>query len=60
MAKIAGVVTTNQNSVAGGAPIFYVKDREDLQKLAHLLEKLLDCGAHQLHEDLFVLVDHQQ
>jgi hypothetical protein len=57
MAKIVGVVTTDHNSVAGGAPIFFAKDREDLQKVSHLLEKVLDCGAHQVHEDLFIIVD---
>lgn len=57
MAKIIGVVTTDRNSVAGGAPIFFAKDSEDLQKVSHILEKVLDCGAHQVHEDLFIIVD---
>ncbi|KIL34851.1 hypothetical protein SD71_17780 [Cohnella kolymensis] len=57
MAKIVGVVTTDRNGVAGGAPIFFAKSREDLEKVAHMLEKVLDCGAHQVHEDLFIIVD---
>jgi uncharacterized membrane protein YqiK len=57
LAKIAGVITTDRKSVGGGSPIFYATDREDLQKVAHLLEKLLDCAAHEVNEDLFILVD---
>jgi hypothetical protein len=57
MAKIVGVVTTDHGSVGGGAPIFFVRNREDLQRVAHLLEKLLDSAAHEVHEDLFVIVD---
>lgn len=57
MVRIAGVITTDRNSVGGGSPIFYARDREDLQKVAHLLEKVLDCMAHEVHEDLFIIVD---
>jgi hypothetical protein len=57
LAKIAGVITTDHKNVGGGSPIFYVGDREDLQKVAHLLEKILDCAVHEVNEDLFILVD---
>jgi hypothetical protein len=57
LAKIAGVITTDRKSVGGGSPIFYATDREDLQKVAHLLEKLLDCAVHEVHKDLFIIVD---
>jgi hypothetical protein len=57
VANIVGVVTTKQGSVAGGAPIFYVEDREQLQTFSHLLEKLLDCAAHEVNKDLFIIVN---
>ncbi|MCD9021224.1 capping complex subunit for YIEGIA [Cohnella silvisoli] len=57
MAKIVGIITTDHGSVGGGSPIFYARDRDDLQKVAHLLEKVLDCAAHEVHEDLFIVVD---
>ena len=59
MANIVGIVTTIQGSVAGGAPIFYAKERDELQRIAHLLEKVLDCAAHELNEDLFIIVNRK-
>ncbi|MFC5531726.1 capping complex subunit for YIEGIA [Cohnella yongneupensis] len=59
MANIVGVITTKQGSVAGGAPIFIAEDREDLQRISHLLEKVLDCAAHEVHEDLFIIVNRK-
>ncbi|RKP57075.1 hypothetical protein D7Z26_03570 [Cohnella endophytica] len=58
MAKIVGIITTDKESVGGGAPMFFAKDREDLQKISHLVEKVLDCAAHEVHPDLFIIVDH--
>jgi diaminopimelate decarboxylase len=57
MAKIVGVVATRDVDVGGGAPIFYAKDREQLQSIAHLLEKLLDSAAHEVNKDLFIIVN---
>lgn len=57
MAKIVSVVTTDRNKVGGGAPIFYAEDREELQRIAHLLEKIMDCAAHSIDKDLFLIVD---
>jgi len=57
VAKLVGIVSTDLETVGGGAPIFYAKDREQLQKIAHLLEKVLDCAAHEVNEDLFIIVD---
>jgi hypothetical protein len=51
------VVTTDRENVGGGAPIFYAANREQLQTIAHLLEKILDSAAHEMNEDLFIIVD---
>lgn len=60
MAKLVGVITTDKGNVSGGAPIFYTRDREDMQKVSNLLEKILDCAVHEIHEDLFIIVDRHQ
>ncbi|WP_027093671.1 capping complex subunit for YIEGIA [Cohnella thermotolerans] len=56
MVKIMAVVTTEKESVGGGAPLFYARDKEEMQELAHLLEKLLNAAAHQLNEHSFLIV----
>ncbi len=60
MARIVGVVTTKPDRAGGGAAIFYAKDREELQRVAHLLEKILDCAAHTIDEDLFIIVERDR
>ncbi|WP_256757270.1 hypothetical protein [Cohnella sp. WQ 127256] len=57
MAKIVGIITTDRNRVGGVGPIFVARDRDHLQKISHLLEKVLDCAAHTVDEDLFIIVD---
>jgi hypothetical protein len=59
MGNIVGVITTNKGAVGGGAPIFITENREQLQLIAHLLEKVLDCAAHEVHKDLFIIVNHK-
>lgn len=61
MAKIVSIITTDRGCTgSGGAPIFYAKNTEDLQKVSHLLEKVLDCAAHEVHENLFIIVERKQ
>lgn len=59
MARIVGIVTTRREEVGGGAPIFYAEDRARLQQVSHLLEKILDCAAHTINEDLFIIVERE-
>ncbi|MBB6674163.1 capping complex subunit for YIEGIA [Cohnella nanjingensis] len=59
MAKIVAVFTSERQEVAGGAPIFIADDPAELQRLANLAEKILDCNAHQLTEGLYIIVDHR-
>lgn len=56
MARIVGIVTTIREYVGGGAPIVFAKDREHLETVAQLLEKILDCAAHAIDEDLMIIV----
>lgn len=57
MAKIVGVVTTQKEKIGGGAPIFIASDRDELQSISFLLEKILDCAAHEINPDIFIIVD---
>lgn len=59
MSNIVGIVTTKKANVAGGSPIFFADDRDELQRIAHLLEKVLDCAAHEVHPDLFIIVNRK-
>ncbi|MCC3373495.1 hypothetical protein [Cohnella sp. REN36] len=58
MARIVAVIASERQQVAGGAPIFIADDSAELQRLANLAEKILDCNAHQLSEKVYILVDH--
>ncbi|WEK55673.1 MAG: hypothetical protein P0Y55_06395 [Candidatus Cohnella colombiensis] len=59
MANIVGIVTTNRESVGGGTPIFFTQDAQQLQQVSHLLEKVLDCAAHQVNDALFIIVNRK-
>jgi hypothetical protein len=55
---ILAIVTTEREGVAGGAPVFYAKDEQELQHLSFTLEKVLDAMAHLLTEQTIILVKH--
>ncbi|MBE3554417.1 MAG: hypothetical protein IMW85_05385 [Thermicanus sp.] len=57
-AAIKAIVTLSGDQVAGGAPIFIVKDKEELQRTAFLLEKIIDAMAHKLNDETMILVKH--
>lgn len=59
MGKIVAIVTTRKDEVAGGgAPVFAVGRATDAEKLAFVLEKVLDCPVARISDHHFVLVDH--
>ncbi|WP_127585304.1 capping complex subunit for YIEGIA [Paenibacillus koleovorans] len=55
---ILAVVTLLRDEVAGGAPIFLVSDEAELQRVAFLLEKIMDATAHDLQNGTLILVRH--
>ncbi|MNL83572.1 hypothetical protein D3C87_2112540 [compost metagenome] len=59
MGKIVAVVTADKNQVAGGAPIFIVRNQDEHQEVAFKLEKILDASAHDLQNGTMILVDHK-
>lgn len=56
--KIVAVVTTDRDKVAGGAPIFIVSGKEELDHTAFLLEKILDAAVHDLKNGTYIIVKH--
>jgi hypothetical protein len=56
--SILAIITTSSENVTGGAPIFIVKDPEEIQAKAFLLENILDGMAHEIDSSLFVVVRH--
>lgn len=55
---ILAVVTVDREKVGGGAPIFFAETEEDMQKVAFLLEKILDGMAHDLKNGTMIIVRH--
>ncbi|MBC5637082.1 hypothetical protein H8S33_09715 [Ornithinibacillus sp. BX22] len=56
--SILAIITTNNEKVAGGAPIFNCQDFDELQKTAANLEAILDGIAHALSDEVFIIVKH--
>lgn len=56
--KILAVISDNREQVAGGVPIFFTRDRKQLQERAFLLEKILDGIAHELDSHTMIIVRH--
>lgn len=57
MANIVAVVSMKAESVGGGLPIFVVPEREEQERIAFLLEKIMDAAAHDLKNGTIILVN---
>ncbi|GAA0439705.1 MAG: capping complex subunit for YIEGIA [Bacillota bacterium] len=55
---ILAVITTNRSAIDGGAPIFICKNRKEAEDTAANLEAITDGIAHELSEELFIIVRH--
>jgi hypothetical protein len=55
---ILAMITTTPEKVAGSPPIFIVKDAEEIQQKAQILEAILDGIAHEIDESTYVVVKH--
>lgn len=55
---ILAVLSTDLQKVGGGAPIFYARDLEELEKLATLLTGVLGAAVHDLQNGVYVIVRH--
>lgn len=57
--SIVAVITTQPERATGGAPVFVAKSRDEMTHMASLLENVLDAMAHELADDVLVLVKHR-
>ena len=55
---ILAIVTQQTAGVGGGAPIFFVRDEAEQQKVADHLAKILDASVHDLENGSLILVKH--
>jgi hypothetical protein len=55
---ILAMITTAPEKVSGSSPIFIVKDAEEIQQKARILEAILDGIAHEIDESTYVVVKH--
>jgi len=57
--SILAVVTINKDQIiGGGSPIFVAVNKEEQQRTAYLLEKILDGIAHDLENGTLIIVRH--
>lgn len=55
---ILAVVTLDSERVGGGAPIFYARDRQEMERIAKFLSQILNSSVHDLENDTYILVHH--
>lgn len=56
---ILAIVTTNKDVVEGGSvPVFYAKNREEMEHIALMISKVTLAMIHDLENDCFVIVKH--
>lgn len=55
---ILAVVTSDPEKVKGGAPTFICSSNEELATVSLNLEAILDGIAHQLTDELYIIVKH--
>ncbi|WP_339177266.1 hypothetical protein [Oceanobacillus sp. FSL W7-1293] len=55
---ILAVITTKEEQVGGGAPIFICTSNEELQLFSTNLEAIMDGIAHRLSDEVYIIVKH--
>jgi hypothetical protein len=55
---ILAAITTNEKKVGGGTPVFCCDSKDELEIVAANLEAILDGIAHQISNDVFIIVKH--
>lgn len=55
---ILAAITTRKDAVAGGVPIFYVENEEQMQEMAGTVANILDGMAHELINGTLIIVKH--
>lgn len=55
---IIAIVTTDKDMKSNTVPIFYAKDREDLEKRSLMISKCVTGMVHDVLNDTFIIVKH--
>lgn len=55
---ILAVITTNPKKVPFGVAVFHCDDQKELYTIAKNLEAILDGIAHELTEEIYIIVKH--
>ncbi|WP_374723745.1 capping complex subunit for YIEGIA [Calidifontibacillus erzurumensis] len=55
---ILAIVTTNPKKALGSTAIFVCDNKEEMEHKAANLEAILDGIAHELSDDLYIIVKH--
>ncbi|WLR53111.1 hypothetical protein LC040_09560 [Bacillus tianshenii] len=55
---ILATITTNQAKVGSGPSVFLCESAQEMEHIAANLEAILDGIAHQLTEELYIIVKH--
>lgn len=56
--EILAIVTATKNKVGGSAPIFYVEDDQELEKVSLYLARIFMAAIHDLDNGVYILVRH--
>lgn len=55
---IIAVVTLERGAVAGGAPIFYARDRGEQERVARAIARITQGMVHDLENGSYIVVRH--
>ncbi|WP_242967837.1 capping complex subunit for YIEGIA [Tepidibacter mesophilus] len=55
---IIAIVTTDKNMKSNTVPIFYAKDRDDLERRSLVISKCVMGMVHDALNDTFIIVKH--
>ncbi|HZW82292.1 MAG TPA: hypothetical protein VFF14_02565 [Candidatus Deferrimicrobium sp.] len=56
--SILAVITTETANVAANVPVFFVASKEEQERLALLLSRIMNAMAHDLENGVFIIVKH--
>ncbi len=55
---ILAAITTDNDEVGGGMPIFYVKNEDEMQEMAGRMANILDAMVHEITPRTLIIVKH--
>lgn len=55
---IVAVLTTERERVGGGAPVFFAKDRQELERMALHFSRFTLASAHEVAPGTIVIMRH--